>query len=505
MDKKQYIPTKFSGNFDKVNDEFVKCTIVVNSYDQIANGTKFRKEAIEQALPTLNYTPVIGYFKEGDFSNHGIEYVIDNDGIREVVHTVPFGVCIKDSYRWEKIQKDNGEYEDCVVVDCYLWGRYKDAVDVIKENKCNQSMEVNITSYDSSTSDYYDITGFTYSALCILSEDCQPAFTLAKIRTSDKFAKDEFKVCYEDMIGALDKFLNFEEGGNSMDNNEFAKKKKKCSACEHEFESEEFETITCPECGAEITVEDDDKDEDFTNKTDDKFELRYELSHDDIRCKLYDLLRQDEPMECYRWICATYDTYFVYQEEVYENSTYVCKWYKQSYTLEENNISFEGDRTEVFMKYLTQEEINKLDADKQEYENKINEVKSQYTDIQGELEVLRGEYSVIEIEVKELREYKSNIEFEAHKVEVDERLSTYSELETIEGYSDLIKDRYDCDIDALEKEIKVFAYDNSVIIKKSAKKNFSKEKETLKIPVVTKSNNIPNASAWDILSGYIKK
>ena len=68
MDKK-YISTTFS-NLERVNDEFVKCTVSVNSYDQIANGTKFRKEAIEKALPTLNYCPVIGFF-DGDFNGHG--------------------------------------------------------------------------------------------------------------------------------------------------------------------------------------------------------------------------------------------------------------------------------------------------------------------------------------------------------------------------------------------------------------------------------------------------
>ena len=216
MDK-QYVNTSMS-NFEKVNEEFVKCTIAVNSYDQVANGTKFRKEAIMEALPTINYAPVIGYFTD-DFNGHGIEYKITDDGFEQIVKTVPFGVVIKDSYRWEQIQKDNGEYEEYVVVDAYLWGRYADAIDVVKQNRCNQSMEVNINSYEYAD-DYIDIKGFTYSALCILGDNDSPAFNIAKIRTSDKFSKDEFKSCYAEMTKALDKFLNFEEGGEEVSEEE---------------------------------------------------------------------------------------------------------------------------------------------------------------------------------------------------------------------------------------------------------------------------------------------
>ena len=332
MDKK-YISTTFS-NLERVNDEFVKCTVSVNSYDQIANGTKFRKEAIEKALPTLNYCPVIGFF-DGDFNGHGIEYKITDEGIEEVVKTVPFGVVIKDSYRWEKLMKDNGEYEDYVVVDCYLWGRYKDAIEIVKNNSCNQSMEVNINSAEY-TDNYYDITDFTYSALCILGETTTPAFNLAKIRTSDKFSKDSFKECYSEMTEALDKFLNFEQGGDNV-------KKRTCCKCgteiEVDYKFDENEEFTCDECLAS----------DFSKKE------KYELSFDEIREKIRNAIQTEDS---YCWIVQTFSNYFIYEEETYKDNTWDFKFYKQSYSLEDDEVKLADDRVEVFTRFLTKEALN---------------------------------------------------------------------------------------------------------------------------------------------------
>lgn len=476
MDK-QYISTTFS-NLERVNDEFVKCTVSVNSYDQIANGTKFRKEAIEKALPTLNYCPVIGFF-DGDFNGHGIEYKITDEGIEKVVKTVPFGVVIKDSYRWEKLMKDNGEYEDYVVVDCYLWGRYKDAIEIVKNNSCNQSMEVNINSAEY-TDNYYDITDFTYSALCILGETTTPAFNLAKIRTSDKFSKDSFKECYSEMTEALDKFLNFEQGGDNV-------KKRTCCKCgseiEVDYEFDKNEEFTCDKCSVS----------DFSKKE------KYELSFDEIREKIRNAIQTEDS---YCWIVQTFSNYFIYEEETYKDNTWDFKFYKQSYSLEDDEVKLADDRVEVFTRFLTKEEMDKLEEEKVEYENKILDLKAKFTDLTSELEDLKGDYSILESETEELRKYKSNAEFEQHKVEVDEVLGKYSELEAIDGYSELVKEKYIVDIEELEKAIKVFAFDNgAVLTKKNTKKNFSKE--NAKISIINKNRDGIKESAWDILDKYV--
>ena len=158
-----------------------------------------------------------------------------------------------------------------------------------------------------------------------------------------------------------------------------------------------------------------------------------------------------------------------------------------------------------------EEEIEEVDYEAKYNEaiNELNELKAQFVDLQGELELAKDNYSKLEEEVVSLREFKANIEFEEHKAMVDERLDKYSELEAIDGYSELIKDKYTCDLDALEKEIKVFAFDNGVILGKKQKKNFSKEVSG-RIPVSIKSNTDDNLSEAEKrygigISKYINK
>lgn len=135
------------------------------------------------------------------------------------------------------------------------------------------------------------------------------------------------------------------------------------------------------------------------------------------------------------------------------------------------------------------------DKKEENYETKYNEVveelnslKAKFTDLTSELEALKCDYSTLKEETEELRKYRSNVEFEQHKVEVDEVLAKYSELEAIDGYSELVKEKYTVDIKELEKAIKVFAFDNGVTLtKKNIKKNFSKE--NAKIPIINKNRD----------------
>ena len=161
------------------------------------------------------------------------------------------------------------------------------------------------------------------------------------------------------------------------------------------------------------------------------------------------------------------------------------------------------EKEEEFAQENEVEEVKvDFEAKYNEVVNELNELKASFVDLQGELELAKDNYSKLEEEVVGLREFKANIEFEEHKAMVDERLDKYSELETIDGYSELVKDKYTCDLDALEKEIKVFAFDNGVILGKKQKKNFSKEVSG-RIPVAQKNVEVKRESAWDILDKYV--
>lgn len=93
---------------------------------------------------------------------------------------------------------------------------------------------------------------------------------------------------------------------------------------------------------------DDGKDKDVYSKT-------FELSHDDVRSALYQLLAPiEEALHEYYWIVSVYDDYFIYEAECYN-------YYKQAYIKENDTIAFNGERQEVFAEFVTAEEKSELD------------------------------------------------------------------------------------------------------------------------------------------------
>lgn len=538
MNKKSYFSVS-TKNFERVNGEFTKCSASIMGYDEIANGTKFSKENILNACPTLNYVPIIGYWddKDEDFSDHGIEYVISNDGIEEVVKTIPFGVVIKDTSRFDTITMDNGEEVEYLFADCYLWNRNEKAINKIKEGKCNQSMEISINDYIE-RGNYIEITDFEFTALCILGENVAPAFSNARIRQAGKYSKDDFKAIYSEMIS---KFEEAMKGGNIVGI---------CSKCgKEENEELKFEEINgellCPECinaqfedegadggeeadngeenaeenpdneaepladegqqeenqneeGTENVVADDDEN---TAKAKKKMSLdsenmviKYELSFDDISYKIYEILYNANP-DCYYYLVNVYDDKFIYQRECYNEAGYVAQTFRQQYSKAEgqDEIAFVGDPIEVFSEYLTEDEVKKLSEMRAGYEKLSNDAK--------ELEV---KYNDAIKELEDLRAYKQNIIDTEHKEEVDLMLQGYSVLANLEGYNEIIEDKYNKDINEMEKNLKVLAFDNDIRLDKKpqTKKKFEKDSQA-KIPVVGAKTPAP-LTAWSILDKYIK-
>ena len=201
-------------NQDNVaNPTFLKCKINILDTSSVANHTHFKKENVNKSIYQLDYLPVRGLYKEDEeeFGGHEISYYIDDEGnLKESVGTVPMGVVIKNSARWENINN-----KETLVCDCYIWTNNNEgAVRRIKENSVSQSMEIIVDNYSETNKDYIEIEGFTFTSLTLI--DTQPAFDCGSIRT---YSQNDFKVDYQKMMTALDKFLNFEEGGEIVEDN----------------------------------------------------------------------------------------------------------------------------------------------------------------------------------------------------------------------------------------------------------------------------------------------
>ena len=250
-----------------VNPTFLKCRINILDTSSVANHTHFKKENVDKSIYQLDYLPVRGLYKEDEeeFGGHEISYYIDEDGnLKESVGTVPMGVVIKNSARWENINN-----KETLVCDCYIWtDNNEGAVRRIKENCVSQSMEINIDNYSETNKDYIEIEDFTFKALTLI--DTRPAFNCGSIRT---YSKNDFEADYKHMIEALNKYLNYEKGGEEiiMDENkelntnsqeEFEKDEKSCKKnCEDEkAEDKEFKEEEDFSCKKKKKCEEEDSE-----------------------------------------------------------------------------------------------------------------------------------------------------------------------------------------------------------------------------------------------------
>lgn len=93
-----------------------------------------------------------------------------------------------------------------------------------------------------------------------------------------------------------------------------------------------------------------------------KFSVSFELSHDDIRCGLYNLLGvYDELDNEWYGIRAVYDNYFIMQ------GWCTNKIYGQKYAVDGDSVAFDGERWELFEELLTASEKAELDSMRANY------------------------------------------------------------------------------------------------------------------------------------------
>ena len=143
------------------------------------------------------------------------------------------------------------------------------------------------------------------------------------------------------------------------DAEEFKKKKKKCAEENPEGEPEPEGDFAG--CGGKK------KKKRCSINTEDNT-IEFELSFDEIRMALYSLINGDTNEDSYSWICEVYDGYFVYQKESWTGDTYECKYYKQNYSKDGDNVSLSGDAVEVFSTFVTESERTALDMMRTQYE-----------------------------------------------------------------------------------------------------------------------------------------
>lgn len=204
---------------------------------------------------------------------------------------------------------------------------------------------------------------------------------------------------------------------------------------------------------------DDSSDDDEPKKKFDNFvkTFKIEISHEDIRYALYNLLGEYEENDN-EWygIYSVYDDYFVMQ------GWCSGKFYKQGYSIDGDNVSLDGERTELFQMLLTESEkiaVDKLRDNYAELEEKYNELKT-----------FKDNYDTAEIKAKKDEIFANEVYDGIRESDEFKTLVNDAEKYSVEE----IQDRCDLLFAANEKKIKFAAKDKK---SHSISFNFNKKED----------------------------
>ena len=227
-----------------------------------------------------------------------------------------------------------------------------------------------------------------------------------------------------------------------------------------EVAEESTEEVTVTEEMSEETTEETPEvvNEEATEETIEQFEEKmvrtFEISHEDVRYALYNLLGSFEEIDNdWYWISNVYDSYFVYENW---DST---KVYRQNYVKDGDNVSFDGERVELFKELLTASE-------------------------KAELESMRANYSAIESQLKEYQLKEENAQKDALFVSED-----YSSISDKEEFKALAENHAEFSVDELKSKLDAIILDYA----KKGNLNFSVNPENksigmTKLPIQTSNN-----------------
>ena len=391
---------------------------------------------------TFKGRPILGAIYKTDtgeyeFRAHDMNVIDDGEDIEYIEQ--PIGVISQTEEPY--LEFDEEEDKNYLMVSGTIFSDYSKAAEILERRrtcKCSVEIAVEELSYNCDE-DYLSIDKFRFSGVTILGYEQDGVTEIQEGMKGSKITIDDFSVkknsmfsadCQNKLIETLEKLnmtlesfnntnQNSEKGGEKVMNKFeelLAKYGKTADEVTFEYENlsdeelevafkeafeeveEETETIVentvveeeSEESVAEEPVEDvSEETEEVVEQPEEKFVLKYELSHDDIRSALYSLLSAtSENGYYYTWIIEVYDDKFIYQDYMED------KFYRQDYSKDGENVTLGENKVEVFNEWLSKSEKDALDALKADYavlkEFKTNyddaTIKAQKTDILDKVE-----------------------------------------------------------------------------------------------------------------------
>lgn len=474
---------RMNGNFEKESENEDKhkegLTPFVSRafHDHVnLNMSEISEESFNENVPSANFRPILAHIttnsdNELDFGSHDYYVTSDKDGNDKVVYEEqPIGVIdgSKTSVEYDEDAKVNR-----AVLHGYLYDEYcQDAIDILNRRgtvDCSIELSIRELSFNAKNGTLV-LEDFYVSGLTLLSKDVNPGMAGSNFKIEDftvdknaikTFSNDKLVETLEKLTSILEGFdikENYTKGGTELNKENFEEEvtteevtdteESKEEVTNLEEESEETVEESSTDNSEPESSEDGDTDGDVTEQFENMVRT-FEVSHEDIKYALYNLLSAvEENDNDWYYITNVYDSYFVYEN--WDGG----KIYGQKYTVDNDVVTFDGERYVLIKEYLTEEEYAELQTMRVNYSS-ITEKLAKYE----EAEELADKITIFDDE-----DYADCLETEEFK--------SLMSKETLKKYSkEELKEKADAAFGRICKAKKktTFAADNNVNVTKKRK------------------------------------
>lgn len=472
MDRVSMLMNARFEKIEKINDEFTRCKCYIMALGKNRNGSYISREAAEAAIPSFVNIPVIAFLYEGEdgkmhVAGHEMKIVENESGYEFRTKCCPYGVVPDCKFEFEDVVENDGTTATYLTGEVILWsGKYPEIMEAIYSDDVyfNQSMEIKVleTKEFSEDSRYIDIVKFNPSALCLLGksdedeynvEPCFPSSSVIPFSLDDEFTKlmDEFKQAFANSS-------TVEIVEESM---------------EEEFEESDPVEVSKVEIEEEVPVEEpEEHEEPVMSKFDALFATHNQKREmvDRALCAL-NINDDDNKHYVHHWAIDFDDAYIYVERHEYKDDAGDHCYGRFAYEMNEeaNEIHITSDMEEMWIKWLTADELETLQREKDDFV------------------AYKASHSVANDEVEELREFKAKRLAEDHRIDVENVLAAFDDLSGNAEFEALREKAIEYE-DMNELENQCYA-----IRGKSVKVGISQKQKGATIPIVGNINNKPSA------------
>lgn len=387
------------------------------------NRSHIKTNVMEEKMMSIKDRPILADIIEKttddgtiykDFNGHTKEYDEKNDKIIYIEHPVGHFVNPESIH----IEYDENYDKNFVCSDVVIYEEYTDTCDILRRRKvvdCSIELCIRDMVWDNKNKVLF-LNDFYAQGCTLLGEHVTPGMDGSKLTLKDFSEENNSLFSHEEsekLIESLEKLnytlsnihINFAQGKEDK-NKDMSKIEELLLKYDKTLEDINFDYNDLSDENLEIKFK-----AMFSNKEKEKQTNKmtriYEISHEDIRHALYQLLTSfEETNNDYCYITNIYDAYFIFQNM--DSKYYGCKYIKS-----ENEVSLDGKPYVVYAEFLTETEKNKLNEIRSNYET-ISEKLSKYEEaeeISDKMSVFNDEAYSSYLATNEFKELmkKSNI------------------------------------------------------------------------------------------------